>query len=566
MVFGFLAGPTTGLIDPDALFGHLLFPLVSLAVALILFEGGLSLRLSELSQIGSIVRNLNSVGALLGWIVSTLAGVYVLGLNIDIALLLGATLIVTGPTVVLPMLRHIRPSGRVGSILKWEGIVIDPVGATAAVLTFEALTSEMAAASSLAVYGVVQTVVIGSFLGFVGARFLLFFLQRHLIPDHLQNAATLMLVLLVFTCSNVFQAESGLLTVTLMGIILANQSAVSVKHIVEFKENLRVLLISSIFIILVARLELSDLQMIDWRSFCFLGILLFVARPMVVWVSSIGSNLTWREKLFLSWLAPRGIVAAAVASVFSLRMVEMGYPQAEVLAPMVFFVIAGTVAIYSLTSPTVARLLGISKPHPQGPLIVGAHPFSRAIAKALRDSGIQILLVDTSRYNVAAAAQEGLRAYYGNVLSDQVMQDLNFGEIGRVIAFTPNDAVNSLACLHFLDVFGRAECYQLAPEVSAPRPDDEAPTHLRGRILFDEAMTYQKLQQRWERGAELIDLAFDDEEAIQKFLSRFEERATPLFIITENKRLLVVTADLKVELKVGQRLIALVDQPEGVRS
>jgi NhaP-type Na+/H+ or K+/H+ antiporter len=275
---------------------------------------------------------------------------------------------VTGPTVVLPLLRYLRPVGHVGSILKWEGILNDPVGATCAVLVLESILPDHMSHGMLG--GVLRTLVLGSLLGYLSTRILVFLMRRYWIPDFLQAAVMLMAVVSAFTWSNMIQEESGLLTVTVMGVVLANQKSVVAKHILEFKENLRVLLISCLFIILAARLELSAFVGVDWwGGFAFLAVLILVVRPLSVFVSTAGTNLTWQEKLFVSWMAPRGIVAAAVASLFSMRLIDMEYPGAEKLVPVTFLVIVGTITVYGLTAYPLGLWAKVTSTKAQGVLL-----------------------------------------------------------------------------------------------------------------------------------------------------------------------------------------------------
>jgi len=311
LVFGFVAGPITGLLNPDKLLGNLLFPWISVSVAIILFEGGLSLKFRELKKTGGVVRNLVLIGVPITWAVTTWSAWTILGLDFKLALLLGAILVVTGPTVIGPLLRHLRPSSRISSILKWEAIINDPLGVILAILVFEAiLAGGFQVEPQTLLMGLLKTSVIGIALGVIAALMMVFLLKRYLIPDYLQSAVSLMMAVGVFSLSNQFQAESGLLAVTVMGILIVNQKDIDIQHIIEFKENLRVLLISSLFIILAARLDLIYLTHIEWSSWIFLAILVFVARPLAVLISTLGSGLNWKEKLFLSWMAPRGIIAA----------------------------------------------------------------------------------------------------------------------------------------------------------------------------------------------------------------------------------------------------------------
>ncbi len=562
LIFGFIAGPVTGLINPNQLFGNLLLPLVSVTVAIILFEGGLSLKFSEVREVTAVIRNLVTVGVLVSWVLTSLASYLIFGLGLQISILLGAVLVVTGPTVIIPLLRHVRPSGRVGSIIKWEGIIIDPIGAVLAVLVFEVIISVgLEKATTQVVVSIFKTLVIGIVLGLAGAKLVIVILKRHWVPDFLQNPVSLMIVVFVFVCSNVVQVESGLLSVTLMGIALANQKWVSLKHIVEFKENLRVLFISSLFIILASRLTIDELSyVLNFKGFIFLVLMILVVRPLSIFISTYFTDLNLKEKLFLSWMAPRGIVAAAVASVFALRLAEAGYEQAERIIDITFLVITGTVAIYGLTAFKVARRLGLAKPNPQGLLIVGAHIWARSIAKFLHENGFQVSLVDSNWANVSAARQEGLQAYYENILLEDISEDIELDGIGKLIALTRNDEVNSLAALHFIEDFGRSQVYQL-PKLSrfSARSEESIPQHLRGRLLFGAEATFSYLDSKFTSGASLKKTPLTDEFNYDSFQSLYGEKALPLFIIKENGELVVLALDNTPTPLPGQSLISLVD-------
>lgn len=564
LIIGFFAGPVTGFLDPDALLGDLLLPVISLSVAVILFEGGLSLRFSELPKVGSVVRNLISVGVLATWLICAGAAHLILGLNLPIALLLGAILVVTGPTVIGPLLRHVRPTGSVGPILKWEGILNDPIGATLAVLVFQAIiASGPREATALAVTGLLETVLIGVMVGVLSAGFMTQLLKHYWIPDFLQNPVSLMLVVSAFAASNSIQPESGLLAVTVMGVALANQKTVAVKHIIEFKENLRVLLISILFILLAARLQISSLTHINLNTLTFLVVLMLVARPVSVMLSTLGSGLSWRERLFLSWLAPRGIVAGAVSSVFALRLVQAGYPQAELLVPLTFLVIVSTVAIYGIAAFPIARWLKLAQPKPQGVLIVGAHPLSRAIARTLLTEHYNVLLADTSWTNISAARLEGIPTYYDSIIADYTLDEIDLGGIGRLLALTSNDGGNALAALHFAEVFGRSEVYQLRPESGGEDKGVISPRHLHGRFLFGTGMTYTYLTDRFAAGAVIRKTALTKEFDYEAFQRHYGGTAIPLFLINQNARLTVFTEDNPPKPQPGQTLISLVN-PEGI--
>lgn len=569
LVVGFVAGPVTGFLEPDVLLGEdLIFPIVSLAVGIILFEGGLSLRLDELREIGTAVRNLITVGVVTTWALATAAAYYVAGLDLSLSLLVGSLLVVTGPTVIVPLLRHIRPTGRIGSTAKWEGIINDPIGAILAVLVMETILlvneSSLGAAEGLgdalmhAVEGLFLVFFVSLGISITGAVVLVLLLRRRLVPDYLQNSVALMVVVATFVVSDVLQPESGLLTTTLMGIAVANQKYVTVHRIIEFKEDLRVFLIGTLFILLSARLDLASLELLDARAWWFLAALIVVVRPLSVMLSSIGTNLTWKEQAFLSWLAPRGIVAAAVASLFSFRLQDLYPEQAALIVPLVFLVIVGTVAIYGLTIGPLAQWLGLAQPNPQGILIVGAHEWARRIAQMLQAQGLKVLLADANARNVMRARRDGLRAARVNILSEHVMDELDLSGLGRLLALTPNDEVNALAALHFSEVFESTEIYQLATRSEVQRDrEGELPMHLRGRPLFGRTITYADLQQRFTDGAEVRLVELTEDYPLAAFQEAYGDEAVPLFILPGADAVQVYTGQ-ELSLEPGQRLIALV--------
>lgn len=559
LAVGFVAGPVTGFLDPDALFGEILFPLVSLSVGLILFEGGLSLRARDLRAMGGSVWSLVTIGALVTWAMATWAAQVLLGFDPGPALLLGAIVVVTGPTVVGPLLRHVRPVGTVARVAHWEGIVIDPIGATLAVLVYEAQAAasqagfdETARAMGLEM---LYTVLVGTTLGGLGALVTVVILRRFWVPDFLQSPVLLMLVTAAFTASNLLKHESGLFTVTVMGVFLANQHWVPVRHIIEFKENLRVLLIASLFILLAARVSPDDIRALGWAGPAFVIFLILIVRPAAVWVSLVGSSLSRSEKIFLAWLAPRGIVAASVASVFALRLGQSG----EGLVPATFMVIVGTVTVYGLTAAPLARRLGLSNPNPQGVVFASAHPGARAIARAVKAAGFPVLLIDNNRANINQANMEDLPTAYTSILSEHALDAAEEGGLGRLLAMTADDDVNVLATLHFRELFGRAEVYQIAPHGADNPRVAGAPHHMRGRNLFAPDVTYDALDARFAEGQVVKATKLSQEFDYKAFRERYGEDALPLFVITDSGKLSVCTAEKKVAAKAGQTLISLVD-------
>ena len=573
LVFGFCAGRFAG-INPKNLLGEeTLFSVVSLSVAVILFEGGLTLQLHELREAGKVVFRLVTVGALITWVLASLGGWLFVDMSPSIAALVGAVLVVTGPTVIGPLLRQVKPVRRVGSIVKWEGIVIDPIGAVLAVLVFE--TIKYAAAigdlstaqyAFLACQMLAKTTLVGVTVASVAAILMIQMLRRFLIPDHLNNSVFLAVAIAVFSVSNLVQEESGLVTVTLLGVFLANQKQVPVRHVIEFKENLRVLLISCLFIVLSSRIDASDIMKLGWGGLTFVVTLVLFVRPLSVFVATLGTELSTNERVFLAFLAPRGIVAAAVSSVFALEVthIEAGGVAvgADHIVPLTFLVIVGTVALYGLTAAPLARRLGLAVADPQGVMFAGAAPWIRAVAKALQDEGFQVLLVDTNYNNIAAARMAGLPVHCASILSEYVEEEIELGGIGRLLAATPNDNLNSLAAMEFASVFGRVEVYQVSPVETAGARRGESVPHINGRFLFADDATHGHLSFRFAHRGQIKCTKLTEEFTYDDFREMYGPTALVLFIKDEQSRLIVATADEAVQPKNGQTVIALVDALE----
>ncbi len=563
LVVGLALGPGFDVIRPRELFGTALDPMISLAVAVILFEGGLTLKLRELGENAAVITRLLTVGVLVTWGLATAAAHFIAGLPMETALVLGAILTVTGPTVIGPLLRQIRPRGPSEAIAKWEGIVVDVVGATLAVLVLHAVVEGAGAEGarhtlSTAALDLGKTALVGTVIGVAGAWLLGFALRRHLVPDELESPLSLGFVLLAFAGADSLAHESGLLAVTLMGFLLANRRDLSVHHIVEFKENLRVLLISTLFIVLAATVEVDAMLSTGWRGVAFVAALILVVRPACVLASTIGTRLPHGDRAFLAMLAPRGIVAAAVSSLFAIRLQEVNVPGSELMAPLAFIVIIGTVAIYGLSAGPIARRLGISDPDAQGTLIAGAGPFARELERALRGQGIDVILVDSNRAAVRAASMDGARARRGSILSSRFLEGLQLGGTGRFIGLTANDEVNALAAAHFSSLYGRASVYQAATSEGS---GDEIRKDLRGRVLLGDDHPLTSLDVQVQRGATIKATNLTEEFTLDDFAAEHGENSTPIGVL-EDGRLALYSSDHTPEADAGMVYLALVREPD----
>lgn len=557
LLAGVVAGPVGGWLDPDALLGELLFPFVSLSVAVILFEGSLTLRFDTIRGLAGVVRQMVGAGALISAVTTALAVRYLTGLPWELAILLGALLVVTGPTVVQPLLRAVRPSRPVAEVLRWEGIVIDPLGAIFTVLVFEYIISSYKAVEHVALT-FAAIVALGSLIG-VGAGWLLGqALRRHWLPDYLHNVAVLNAVIGAYVLANHLAEESGLLAVTLMGITLANLPGLRIREILHFKETLTVLLISALFVLLAARIELAALAALGWGVLGVLAAIQFVGRPLKVLLATWGSSLRWQERVFIAWVGPRGIVAAAVSALFALRLDQAGVPQAGAIVPLTFSIIVGTVLLQSLTAGPLARRLGVAEPDPNGVLIVGANPLARAIGAVLLQADVRVQLIDDHWPGVHRARMQGLNVYYGNPLSEFAAQNLDLAGLGRMLALTSDPERNALAAVQYRDEFGQERVYGLQVHDAEQQPERlRIGGEFCGRALFGESISYSGLVERLHAGEEIRATRLSEDFGLDDLQRQSGARAVPLFAIDPRGRLQVFTAEQPPEPGADWTVIAL---------
>ncbi|MFM2484836.1 cation:proton antiporter [Celerinatantimonas yamalensis] len=553
---GLLLGPVSGILNPDQLLGPLLFPLVSVAVAIILFEGALTLRFNEIRGLVKVVWNLVSLGLISTFVILAIACHLLLGISSEVSLLFGAIMVVTGPTVVTPMLRTIRPRSELDKILRWEGIIIDPLGAIFAVLMFEFVIVQ--ASQEAAVHGLTiisKTIGLGGTLGLGAGYAIAESLKRGWLPLYLRKFGVLAIVLLAYALSEHLQHESGLLTVTVMGMVLANRSDVDIADIIEFKEDLSVILISALFILLAARVNLDNLLALGWPLLALLAVVQFIARPFGVLISAYTPKLSWRDRAFLSWIAPRGIVAAAVSSLFALRLEQAGIADADKLVSLSFAVIIATVVLQSLTAGPIAKLLGVVQETPRGVLLIGANTLSRAIAKALQKANFEVLLADPVWENYRLARMDGLNVYYGNPQSEQAEATLDLSSIRQVFALSPNRHQNAIAITHFAYLFTPEQVYSIRSTQGKGFANQESTTFRARQILFLEDCTFTKLntliKQGWQVKATKLNEAFDWQDYQQR-----QKDALPLFII-DQKEVLTPVTDAEQTPQPGETLIAI---------
>lgn len=477
LIAGILAGPILGLIDPVRDFGALREPIIKLAVAVILFEGGLSLKFRELRQAGLAVFMLVFVGVPVGWALGTAAAYYGAGLPLELAALFGGVMVVTGPTVIVPLLRTLNITPRVKHILKWEAIVNDPIGALLAVGLYAYIIHGGAQADSTAIVtDVVAASLLAVLIGGAAGFALPWAFVRGWVPEYLKAAVLLTTVIAVFVLSDLIMHETGLITVTVMGIVMANRETDSSRSLMRFKEDLTVLLVSGVFIILSATLNWEVVQNFRFRFLFFLVLLLFVVRPLTIMIALLFTRIPFRERLFIAWIAPRGIVAVAVTGLFALRLSDYGVPGAEALVPLGFGVVIATIFAHGFTAARFARWLGLDRGKGNGVLLVGANSWTVAFAQFIKQQGGDVLIADESKFALRRARRAAIPVYQGDILDEAHDDHLDMGRYQQLIAATDNDSYNALVCS------------ELAPEIGHDRvsrmnASAEHRSKRRGRVL-----------------------------------------------------------------------------------
>lgn len=471
-IAGVLAGPVLGLFTPagapsdvppmEALFGEFYRPIIAVAVAVILFEGGLQLNFSEIRGVRQGVGRLVFPGVPIAWALGALAAHHIAGLSWQTALLFGGIMIVTGPTVIIPMLRQSKLNPRPATLLKWEGIVNDPIGALLAVLVFEFLVIGEAHGSLGGLIGsIVVASLLSGLLGFAIGRLAASSFRRGWVPEYLKPPVLLTLVLVCFEMANLLQHEAGLLAVTAMGVTMANSKIASINELRLFKENIAVLLVSGVFIILTANLTFDTIRALTLSDYAFIAVMLLVVRPLSVFLSTIGAGLPIKERLLVGWIAPRGIVAVAVSSFFGVALFEAGFEDGQKLIPLAFAMVFATVIAHGFTIGPLAKALGLAAKERPGVLIAGASPWSIALAAKLKEMEIPVIVADASWRRLKPARLANVPTYYGEILSEVTEHHLDLNRYGYLLAVSGNEAHNALVSTDLAPELGRAAIFQV---------------------------------------------------------------------------------------------------------
>jgi len=559
LISGIILGPVTGFLVPDKLLGDLLFPTISLSVAIILFEGSLTLNFNKISEQRKNVIKFISIGGIITFIGVSLSAHYIFNINYSMSFLLGAILIVTGPTVIGPMLTAIRPSNKVCQLLKWEGMILDPFGAILTVLVFDVVIRTQSEHLLIsAIFYFLKLTIVGGVIGYIFGYLLSKALIKHLIPKFLINIVVLNFVLLSFMISNAIYHETGLLAVTVMGLTLANFKNLDLKEILEFKETLSTLLLSSLFILLAARINLSNLYYVMFPATIIFCLMQFLIRPIKVFLTTRKSELNFGDKLMLAWIAPRGIVAAAIASLFELKLKRMGYNDASFLSPVVFLIISYSVILPSFTGKFFAKLIGANRSDSNGILIIGANALSRKIAEIIQKRNYYVLIADYNWDEISTARMNGLKTFFGNPLSEHAEYNLSLLDLGKMMAITPNTELAVLSGVHFKREIEKNEIYylQTAKEKNIAEKNKIADSH-KGKKLFGDNITYEKLLSLLNSTHEIRSTCITNKYTFEDYLTSNKETIIPLFAFDTKNKLVLFSANNKISPDDGWTIVSM---------
>lgn len=536
--------------------GENLFYFVSLAVGIILFEGGLTLKREEISKVGSAIGKLISIGAAITFIGAGVAAHYVFGLDWRISFLFSALIIVTGPTVITPILRNIPLKKDVAAVLRWEGILIDPIGALVAVLVYEFISVEGDSGyTKQALLDFGKIVLIGMTFGVSAGYALYIAIKKKLIPHYLSNVVSLSLVMAVFVASDLLAHESGLLAVVVMGMFLGNSDLPNLKELLYFKESLSVLLVSILFILLSANISVDDLLLvINYKTAILLAIIIFILRPLSVLASTIGSSLKTNEKLFISWVGPRGIVAAGISSLFGTKLVSKGVVGAEYITPLVFAVVLITVIMNATTARVMADWLGVFLKKSEGILMVGASKVSRLIATYLHKNKRHVVLIDSNQLNINRAKELGLEAFTANIYADDLTDNIELNDVGYLLAMTGSDEINRQAINRFGRYFGENGTFRLMTSEEMRNRKN-----LAAKELFSYTHDYTRFTQVAQDFPSIQEIPVENHNQFLRILNIIGENpdAIPLFLKHDNGHLDLLNSPPELEVEAGSSLVYL---------
>jgi NhaP-type Na+/H+ or K+/H+ antiporter len=554
-VAGLLVGPILGLINPQESMGDLFGPIITFAVALILFEGSLNLDFKEIRGFNKPVLRIITIGAFIAWIAGSLAAHYVAGLSLSVSFIIGGLFIVTGPTVILPLLRQAKLKPRPAAILKWEGIVVDPFGALLAVFAFEFIRfvdGEVTLNSFLMFFAASIFAVL---LGWGVAHILGVSFERGRVPEFLKSPVLFAVVIFTFVFSDEIMPQTGLLAVTAMGMTMANMHLTSIREIRHFKENISVLLISGIFVMLTASLNPKVLiEIFNSNIIFYVLAMLFIVRPLSIWISTIGTDLTAKEKLLVGWIAPRGIVALTVSGYFAAILLDHGYPDAELLTALTFALVFSTVVLHGFTIGPLAKKLNLTATDESGILIVGGSRFAAEFAKSVKETGNEVLIIDRTWAGLTHARKLGLNSFVGDILSRKLDYELDLTPYRFMLAMSKIDTYNAHVCEDFEPDLGRDHLYQTAFHFNH---ENMSSTVSGGGTLFTPAISIYELEDRINTGHVIRKTLITKQYSYTQYLRERDDKSILLYILRATGAIEFYTPDIELQAQAGDTIMSL---------
>lgn len=552
---GLILGPVTGIFVPSRDIGPLVGPMISLAVAVILFEGGLTLNFKQLEDAAPAVRRLVLIGAPLGWLLSSAALALIAGLSWQSAIVFGGVMIVTGPTVIAPLLRAARLHNRPAQMLQWEAIVNDAVGALVAVIALVVVMVRQQELGAVeAIWTVGRGIVFATLVGFGAGLAVVKAFRESLVPEYMKVPMLFVLVLAAFALSDSVLHESGLLAVTVMGLIIANADLPSYTEIYRFKEQATTLLLSGVFILLGSNVKLETLSLLDWRSGLFIAAVILLVRPATVLISLAGSSIPMKERLLVAFTGPRGVVLLAISGLFAERLVSEGIEDGAVLAPLAFALVVATVVLHGFTLKPVAKRLGLTSGEVPGVIIVGGSAFTTGLGKALQNSDVKVLVTDPNHGQLRSAREAGLPTYYGDILSEAADHGVEFIAYSSILAASDNDAYNTLVATDLAPEFGRDAIWQVS-RVREDRTRHALPSQLGGQT-FNGGRTLAQYLDLLAEGWIFRTTRLTEEYTVEDWLAA-REGVVPLAVVRDGK-MWFVGRDEELSGKPGMRIISLI--------
>lgn len=558
-IVGLIIGPVIGFVNPGEALGDLYSPLISLAVAIILFEGSSSLDVREIKDVSKSVFRIITFGAFIAWILGSLSAHYIAGLSLEVSFIIGGLFVVTGPTVIIPLLRNAKLHPRPAAVLKWEGIIVDPAGPLLALFAYEVIkilsNAHLGPNYLLTFFG---SALLAAILGLVIGFLIVVMANKGLFPEYLKSPIILAFVLICFTFAELIMHETGMLAVTVMGLTLgrAKSHVSSISNVHQFVEGISVLLTSTVFILLTASLARETIaQIFTWPIIAFVLVMLFVVRPISIWLPTIGTELTRAEKTLVGWIAPRGIVALTVAGYFARLLAEDGYEDAETLMALTFALVFITVCVHGFTLGPLAKKLGLSNQDSQGVLIVGASSFSIALSKQLHQMDIPVLIIDSSSGRLWPARKQGINVHQGEILSEHSRYEADLTPYDFILAMTIDSSYNALVTQSFAPEFGYHHTFSLPSSAESHLNQTKLPSTVKAHFLFDKEAIFTELNRKINTNYSIETMTIDAENNITK--DTLPKDTTPLFIKKKNNTITFVTHRTKLVPHEGDQLVVL---------